>query len=244
MVKALSLVKEVYDTFNMPFVAKLSTMPEKHMGDEELWAKATATLKRSLESNKIPYTINEGDGAFYGPKIDFDVTDSMGRKWQCATIQVDYQLPLRFKLEYTGEDGKEHTPVIIHRAILGSLERFIGVLIEHYKGRFPTWLAPVQVQVVSISDQTQNYAEEIYDKIKAEKVRVHLDSSDRTLQYKIREAQMQQIPYVVVLGKKEQEGGVVTIRDRTGKQTMGIKLEDFMKSLRSEISERRELGLK
>ena len=203
----LGFVKEVYDTFGMAFGAKLSTMPDNHMGDERLWEKATSALRHALESNRIEYVINEKDGAFYGPKIDFDVTDSLGRKWQCATIQVDYQLPLRFKLEYMGEDGKEHTPVMIHRAILGSIERFIGVLIEHYKGRFPTWLAPVQVQVVSISDQTGKYAEETHQRLRTSGIRARLDNSDKTLQYKIREAQLQQVPYIIVLGKKEQEAG-------------------------------------
>jgi threonyl-tRNA synthetase len=241
----LKMVKDLYAIFGLQYTAKLSTMPDSHLGDEELWHQAESSLKNALKANGMEFGLKDKDGAFYGPKIDFQIKDSMGREWQCATIQLDYQQPKRFGLSYTGEDGKEHELVMIHRVIYGSLERFLGVLTEHIQGRFPTWLSPVQVQVVSISEQSQKYAEEIYARIRLEKVRVHLDNSDKTLQYKIREAQMQQVPYVIVLGKKEQEGGVVTIRDRTGKQTMGIKLEDFMKSLKSEIGDRRfELGLK
>ncbi len=241
----LKMVKELYEVFGLTYTAKLSTMPDSHLGDEALWHEAESSLKNALKANSMEFGLKDKDGAFYGPKIDFQIKDSMGREWQCATIQLDYQLPKRFGLSYTGEDGKEHDLVIIHRVIYGSLERFIGVLTEHLQGRFPTWLAPVQVQVVSISDQTYKYAEDVYNRLRSEKIRVNLDNSDRTLQYKIREAQMQQVPYVIVLGKKEQEGGLVTIRDRTGKQTMGIKLDDFLRSIKSEISERRfELGLK
>ncbi len=245
LVSLLRMVKELYGIFGLSYTARVSTMPEDHMGDEALWDQATASLKDALRANGMEFGIKEKDGAFYGPKIDFDVKDSMGREWQCATVQLDYQLPKRFGLSYTGEDGKEHEPVMIHRVIYGSLERFMGILVEHLQGRFPAWLAPVQVQVVSISDQTQKYAGEVYGKIRAAGLRARLDNSDRTLQYKIREAQMQQVPYVVVLGKKEEEKGAVTIRDRNGKQTMGIRLEDFLKDLGSEIGERRfELGLK
>ena len=241
----LKMVKDLYTIFGLAYTAKLSTMPDSHLGDEALWHDAETSLKNALKANGMEFGLKDKDGAFYGPKIDFQIKDSMGREWQCATIQLDYQQPKRFGLTYTGEDGKEHELVMIHRVIYGSLERFIGVLTEHLQGRFPTWLSPVQVKVVSISDQTQKYAEEIYAKVKAQKIRVSLDASDKTLQYKIREAQMQQIPYTIVLGKKEQEAGTVTIRDRTGKQTMGIKLDDFMKSLKSEIGDRRfELGLK
>ncbi len=245
LVVLLKMIKELYGIFGLTYSAKVSTMPDSHIGDEALWDQAISLLKTALKENGMEYGIKDKDGAFYGPKIDFDIKDSMGREWQCATVQLDYQFPKRFGLSYTGEDGKDHEPVIIHRVIYGSLERFMGILVEHLQGRFPTWLAPVQVQVVSISDQSYSYAEEVYNKIRSEKIRAKLDNSDRTLQYKIREAQMQQVPYIVVLGKKEQEKGVVTIRDRTGKQTMAIKLEEFMKSLKSEIGERRfELGLK
>lgn len=234
----LETVKEVYTTFGMQFNAKLSTMPDDHMGDVALWDKATSALKNSLESNSIEYIINEKDGAFYGPKIDFDVTDSLGRKWQCATIQVDYQLPLRFKLEYIGEDGQAHTPIIVHRAILGSLERFIGVLIEHYQGKFPLWLSPVQVRVVSISESANVYASSVFDSIKEANVRIQLDISDKTLDYKIRDAQMQKIPYIVIVGKKEQEAKTIAIRDRSGKQKFNVALNEFIAKVSKESAQR------
>ncbi len=234
----LEMVKEVYKTFGMQFNAKLSTMPDDHMGDEALWEKATLALKNSLESNGIDYTINEKDGAFYGPKIDFDVTDSLGRKWQCATIQVDYQLPLRFKLEYIGEDGQAHTPIIVHRAILGSLERFIGVLIEHYQGKFPLWLSPVQVRIVSISESANSYASGVFNVIKDAGVRTQLDISDKTLDYKIRDAQMQKIPYIVIVGKKEQEAKTLAIRDRSGKQKFNVTLNEFIEKVSKESAQR------
>ncbi len=162
----LKLIKEFYSKFNLKYKAKLSTMPDSHLGDEALWEKATANLKNALEKNKMKYEIKEKEGAFYGPKIDFDIVDSIGREWQCATVQLDYQLPQRFGLEYTGEDGKEHMPVMIHRVIYGSLERFIGVFIEHSQGKFPTWLAPVQVRVISISEQANDYAEKVYKELR------------------------------------------------------------------------------
>ena len=234
----LKMVKEVYDTFEMKFTAKLSTMPDDHMGDDALWEKATDALVNALKVNNMSYVVKEKEGAFYGPKVDFDVFDSQGRAWQCATMQIDYQLPLRFKLEYTGDDGQPHMPVMIHRAILGSLERFIAVMVEHYQGKFPTWLAPVQVKVVSISEQSNGYAEKIYADLKKERIRTGIDAGDRTLEYKLREAIGERVPYMVILGKKEEEKGTVTVRSRSGKQKMGIKLEDFLADLKKEISER------
>ncbi len=239
----LGFVKEVYDTFNMPYSAKLSTMPDDHLGDEELWEKATNALKRSLESNGLKYTINEKDGAFYGPKIDFDVTDAMGRKWQCATIQVDYQLPRRFKLEYIGEDGQAHTPVIIHRAILGSLERFVGILTEHYQGKFPTWIAPVQVRILSISEQANDYAKGVLEELLKDGIRCELDVSDRTIEYKVRDAQMLKVPYMLVIGKKEVEAKTVAVRTRAGKQKFGVAVKEFLKEITEEIKERKEKGI-
>lgn len=234
----LKMVKEVYDTFGMKFTAKLSTMPDNHMGDEVVWQRAEEVLKNALKTNSIDYIINEKDGAFYGPKIDFDVVDAIGRKWQCATLQLDYQLPLRFGLEYTGEDGKEHGPVMIHRAVLGAVERFMGVLIEHYQGKFPTWLAPVQVKVISISEHVNEYSENIYKKLVESNIRTSIDISDRTLEYKIREAQMQKVPYMIILGKKEQEKNKITIRDRTGKQEHDLEIEELIKKVSKEIKER------
>lgn len=235
----LEFVRKVYDAFGMKFTAKLSTMPDDHMGDEALWEKATDALRKALEKNHMKYEVKEKEGAFYGPKIDFDVYDSMNRAWQCATLQVDYQQPLRFGLEYAGEDGKAHVPVIIHRAALGSFERFIAVLVEHYKGKFPTWLAPVQVAVISISEQTSEYAEKVYKEFKAHRIRAELDISDRTLQYKIRDAKMKEVPYTIILGKKESEAGTISVRMRDGTQQNQLKLEDFLAKLREEITGRK-----
>jgi threonyl-tRNA synthetase len=234
----LTMIKEFYARFDLQYSAKLSTMPEKHLGDDELWKKATESLKNALNKNGITFEIKEGEGAFYGPKIDFDVKDSAGREWQCATVQLDYQQPERFNLEYTGSDGKEHRPVMIHRVIYGTLERFIGVMTEHYQGKFPVWLSPVQAVVVTISEDSKAYGEQVFEKIKKEGVRVGLDNSDKTLQYKIREATMQKVPYIIVLGKKEAEKGTITVRSRSGKQSMDVKPEDFVGKIKEEIANR------
>ena len=237
--KFLEFVKKVYATFGMKFIAKLSTMPDKHMGGEELWEKATASLRNALEKSRIGYEVKEKEGAFYGPKIDFDVIDSMGRAWQCATLQVDYQQPLRFDLEYTGDDGKQHTPVIIHRAALGSIERFTAILVEHLNGKFPVWIAPTQVVVASISEQTSSYAEEVYKNLKGNGIRAALDISDRTLQYKIRDAKMKETPYTIILGRKEEEAKTISIRLRDGTQKNQVKLGDFTAQLKEEIANRK-----
>lgn len=235
----LKFVKEVYAVFDLKFTANLSTKdPNNYMGSDELWEKATEALKKSLAKNHLEYSIKEGDAAFYGPKIDFLVIDSAGRSWQCATIQMDYQLPLNFKLSYMGEDGKEHMPIMIHRAIFGSIERFIGVLTEHYQGKFPSWLAPMQVSVLAISDKSSAYAAEIAEKLKKSRIRTSLNISDRTLDYKIREVKNLEIPYAVIVGSKEQEAKTISVRDREGKQTQGLKIEAFIELLQKEISER------
>ncbi len=234
----LKFVKKVYDTFGMKFSAKLSTMPDNHMGDDALWEKATNALKNSLEKSGIKYEVKEKEGAFYGPKIDFDVIDSMGRSWQCATMQVDYQQPLKFNLEYAGEDGKQHTPVKIHRAALGSVERFMAILIEHLHGKFPTWLAPTQVVVVSISEQVSAYAQQVYKELKSSGIRAELDVSDRTLQYKIRDAKMKETPYTLILGKKEEEAKTISIRLRDGTQKNQVKTSDFIAQVKDEIKNR------
>ncbi len=237
--KFLELVKRVYDTFGLRYTAKLSTMPKDHMGDDELWDRATGSLKMALEKEGMEYEIKEGEGAFYGPKIDFDIYDSMGRAWQCGTLQIDYQMPIKFGLEYTAEDGKEHTPVILHRAALGSLERFTAILVEHMHGKFPTWIAPVQVAVLSISEQQSGYAEQVYSRLREEGIRALLDISDRTLQYKIRDAKMKEIPYTLILGKKEEEAGTVSIRMRNGEQKNQQKIDDLIAQLNDEIKGRK-----
>ncbi len=238
LVVLLKLVHEFYSRFGLDYKPKLSTMPDSHLGTEEMWEKATDALKKALKRNGMKYEVKEKEGAFYGPKIDYDIKDSLGREWQCATVQLDYQLPQRFGLRYAGEDGKEHTPVVIHRVIYGSLERFLGVLIEHLNGRFPTWLSPVQARVITVSEQANEYAYELYDRLKKEGIRVDADASDKTIEYKIREAQMQKIPYMIVLGKKEAESKKVSVRSRSGKQRMGIGADEFISMIKKEISER------
>ncbi len=234
----LKMVKETYAVFGMKFVAKLSTMPDDHMGSNDLWERAESALKSALSENGMAYEIKEKEGSFYGPKIDFDVYDSIGRAWQCATIQLDYQLPLNFGLEYTGEDGKQYTPVIIHRAILGTLERFTGILVEHYGGKFPVWLSPIHARVISISEASNDYASKVYADLKSMHIRAELDISDKTLDYKIRDVQMQKIPYAVIVGKKEKEKGQVSIRIRDGIQIQNESIENFATALKKKIDAR------
>jgi threonyl-tRNA synthetase len=236
--KLLQMIKDVYAVFGMKFKAKLSTMPDDHAGDDKTWERATNQLRAALEKNKMEYEIKDKEGSFYAPKIDFDVYDSVGRAWQCATIQADYQMPAKFKIEYADEDGKQATPVILHRAVLGSLERFIGVLVEHYQGKFPLWLAPVQIKVISISEQSNAYAETIHKELKSKMIRTELDVSDKTLEYKIREAQLQKIPVMLVIGKKEQEAGTLTVRSRDGKQRRDVKLAELESLLERLIRDR------
>jgi threonyl-tRNA synthetase len=238
LITLLTMIKEFYARFNLEYSAKLSTMPEKHLGDKALWDKATESLKMALTKNGMKYDIKEGEGAFYGPKIDFDVKDSAGREWQCATVQLDYQQPERFGLEYTGEDGKEHRPVMIHRVIYGTLERFIGVLTEHVQGKFPTWLAPMQATVITISEQSKDYANSVFTQLKAAGMRVSLDDSDKTLDYKIREATLQRIPYLLILGKKEADKSTVTVRSRSGAQKHDVKVPEFIANVKKEIADR------
>ncbi len=234
----LKMVKEIYDAFGLKFSAKLSTMPDDHAGDGKTWEKATEQLKSALDSGKMKYELKEKEGSFYAPKIDFDVFDSQNRAWQCATIQLDYQMPSKFGLEYTGEDGKPHMPVMIHRAILGSLERFIGIMVEHYQGKFPTWLAPVQAKVISISEQHNQYAEKVFSELRKAHVRAAIDTSDRTMEYKLREAIMGKVPYMLVVGKKEMDAGTVAVRSSGGSQKFGVKLDDFIAQVSKESKER------
>jgi threonyl-tRNA synthetase len=234
----LKMVEELYRKFDLTYKAKLSTMPDDHAGEKEAWDMATAKLAQVLKTNKVDYELKEKEGAFYGPKIDFDVKDSLGREWQCATIQLDYQLPKRFNLSYTGEDGAQHTPVVIHRVIYGTLERFIGVMTEHFQGKFPAWLAPVQVKVISISEQTSGYAQKVYDELKASGLRAELDIGDRSMAYKLREAIGEKVPYVVILGQKEEDAKKITVRSRSGAQRQGMALESFLKDIGKEVSDR------
>jgi len=241
--EVLSLVDTVYSTLGLHYEIKLSTRPDDFMGDIETWNHAEAALARALESMGRQYTINPGDGAFYGPKLDFDVTDALGRKWQCATVQLDFQLPIKFDLTYIGEDGKEHRPVMIHRAIMGTLERFIGILTEHFAGVFPAWLAPVQVRVLPIADRHHEYAQAVVAKLKEAGLRVELDARNEKVGYKIREAEVQHIPYILVVGDKEAQNGTVAVRRRGQKDLGSMEIQAFLDLACGEIA-RKEMDEK
>jgi len=232
------LIDEVYSLFGFKYHVELSTRPEDSMGSDEDWEMATDALRGALDDLGLPYVVNEGDGAFYGPKIDFHLEDSIGRTWQCGTIQLDFQLPLRFELEYTGADGEKHRPIMIHRVAFGSIERFIGILIEHFAGAFPTWLAPVQVKVLPISDKYMDYAENVLAQLKDAGIRAELDSRAEKIGYKIREAQMQKVPYMLVVGAKEEESGLVSVRSRFEGDEGQKSTEEFIAALKEEIAQK------
>ena len=238
VVRITKLVDEVYEKFGLPYHIELSTMPEDHIGTKEDWDVATAALADAITSIGKEYIINEGDGAFYGPKLDFHVQDSLGRTWQCGTIQLDYQLPGRFDLEYTGSDGEKHTPVMIHRVVFGSVERLLGIITEHFGGAFPVWLAPVQVRVMNITDRSAEYAEDVVAKLKAQGVRAEVDLRNEKIGYKIREAQGQKIPYMLVVGDKEVENGTVSVRTRSGGDKGSISLDEFAETITKQIRDR------
>lgn len=238
IIGVIQLIDELYRRFGFEYHIELSTMPEDHMGEAATWEVATQALRDAMDALGRPYIINEGDGAFYGPKLDFHLVDAIGRTWQCGTIQVDFQMPERFELEYVGEDGAKHRPVMIHRAALGSIERFIGILIEHFAGAFPTWLAPVQVMLVPISEAHHEYAKQVLATLKAAGVRVEADLRSEKMNYKIREAQMQKIPYMLVMGDKEVAEGTVAVRARKEGNGGVKKLGEFMDMLKEEIESR------
>lgn len=229
------LLDEVYSVFGLSYKIVLSTMPEDHIGTREDWEKAENALADAITSIGKEYELNPGDGAFYGPKLDFHVKDSLGRTWQCGTIQLDYQLPGRFNLEYTGSDGQKHTPVMIHRVVFGSIERFIGILIEHYAGKFPTWLAPEQARIMPITDRNNDYTDEIIAKLKAKGIRCTADKRAEKTGYKIREAQMAKVPYMIVVGDKEQEDGTVAVRLRDTTATTTMKVDEFIDMICNDI---------
>lgn len=237
----LRLVQRVYKDFGLDIAVKLSTRPEEFLGEVATWDHAEASLKQALEAAGQPYTINEGDGAFYGPKIDFDVTDAIGRQWQCATIQLDYQLPERFDLKYIGADNAEHRPVVIHRAIFGSFERFLALLIEHYAGAWPLWLAPVQVMLLPIADRHVDYAKSVQERLASAGFRVELDDRVEKIGYKIREAQLQKVPYMLVIGDKEVAEGTVAVRHRSGGDLGSRSVDDFLRAALDEV-ERRDVN--
>ena len=230
------LIDEVYSLFGFKYHVELSTRPEDSMGSDEDWELATDALRGALDDLGLPYAVNEGDGAFYGPKIDFHLQDSIGRTWQCGTIQLDFQLPLRFGLEYTGADGEKHRPIMIHRVAFGSIERFIGILIEHFAGAFPTWLAPVQVKVLPISEKFLDYGEKVLSGLKAAGIRAELDVRSEKIGYKIREAQSLKIPYMLVVGARDEEQGLVAVRSRFRGDEGQSALEDFIQAVKEEIA--------
>ena len=232
------LFDEVYSTFGLSYEIELSTMPEDHIGTVEQWEHNQDILKEAITEMGKSFTINEGDGAFYGPKLDFHLSDSLGRTWQCGTIQLDSQLPERFELEYVGEDGAKHRPVMIHRVVLGSIERFIGVITEHFGGAFPTWLSPVQVKVMPITDRSADYAKKVAAELDAAGVRVETDLRNEKIGYKIREAQSKKIPYMLIVGDKEAEAGTVSVRTRAGGDMGAVALEEFKDKLLEEIRTR------
>ncbi|AQS58961.1 threonine--tRNA ligase [Desulforamulus ferrireducens] len=235
IIGVIDLFDYFYNTFGLQYHVELSTRPEKSMGSDEIWEMATNSLREALEDKQMSYKVNEGDGAFYGPKIDFHLMDSLGRTWQCGTIQLDFQMPEKFDLTYVGEDGQKHRPVMIHRVVFGSIERFIGILTEHFAGAFPVWLAPVQVRVMPITDKHHEYAKEVVQKMQELDIRVELDARNEKINYKIREAQTQKIPYMLVIGDREMEQGTVAVRQR-GKGDIGaIQVDEFIKTVQDDI---------
>ena len=233
------LITAYYKQFGFPYRVELSTRPDNSMGSDEDWALAEQGLKDALEAMHVDYVLNPGDGAFYGPKIDFHLQDCLGREWQCGTIQLDFQLPERFELEYTDKDGSKQRPIMIHRAGFGSFERFIGMLIEQYEGKFPTWLAPCQVKVLPVSEKTRDYAEQVAQSLRDAGIRVKLDDRDEKIGYKIREARsIDRVPYMLILGEKEKEAGNISVRDRTN-ETKAAELNAFIADITAEIEERR-----
>ena len=238
VVNVAHLIMSVYDKFGFPYHVELSTRPDNSMGTDEDWDAATEGLKGALEKLGMDYVINEGDGAFYGPKIDFHLEDSLGRTWQCGTIQLDFQMPQNFGLEYTAPDGSKKRPIMIHRVVFGSVERFIGVLTEHYAGKFPTWLAPCQVKVLPVSEKTMDYARSVYQRLRDAGVRAVLDERDEKIGYKIREARgIDRVPYMLILGEKEAEAGTISVRDRSN-ETKPADLDGFISDIISEIADR------
>ena len=235
IISLIHLINEVYSIFGFTYTVELSTRPEDSMGSDEAWELAESSLRKALEDENMEYKINEGDGAFYGPKIDFHIKDCLGREWQCGTIQLDFQMPERFDLTYIGEDGEKHRPVMLHRVIFGSIERFIGILIEHYAGAFPTWLAPVQVKILPIADAHIDYAEKLKEIFQNKGIRVEVDPRQEKIGYKIREAQLQKVPYMLVIGDKEVEANKVGVRSRTDGDIGQMDIDEFISKIEEEV---------
>ena len=239
LLKVIELFDRIYSQFGLKYHVELSTKPDNAMGDDTIWEQATDALRKAIEAKGIPYVINEGDGAFYGPKLDYHIEDSIGRTWQCGTIQLDMNLPERFQIEYVGEDGQKHRPIMIHRACFGSMERFLGILTEHYAGAFPTWMAPVQVKILPISDKHITYAKELAKKMHKDYVRVEVDERNEKIGYKIRQAQVAKVPYMLVVGDKEMEEGTVNVRKHGGDELGTVPFQEFFTAVKEEIKERK-----
>lgn len=238
LMKVIELFDRIYSQFGLKYHVELSTKPDNAMGDDAIWEAATEALRNAIEAKGIPYVINPGDGAFYGPKLDYHIEDSLGRTWQCGTIQLDMNLPERFQIDYVGEDGQKHRPIMIHRACFGSMERFIGILTEHYAGAFPTWMAPVQVKILPISEKHVEYAKALAKQMHRDYVRVEVDDRSEKIGYKIRQAQMAKVPYMLVVGDKEVEEGTVNVRKHGGDELGSVSFEEFFNSIKIEIKER------
>ena len=238
LMKVIELFDRIYSQFGLKYHVELSTKPDNAMGDDAIWEAATEALRNAIEAKGIPYVINPGDGAFYGPKLDYHIEDSLGRTWQCGTIQLDMNLPERFQIDYVGEDGQKHRPIMIHRACFGSMERFIGILTEHYAGAFPTWMAPVQVKILPISEKHVEYAEQLAKQMHRDYVRVEVDDRSEKIGYKIRQAQMAKVPYMLVVGDKEVEEGTVNVRKHGGDELGSVPFEEFFNAIKAEIKER------
>ncbi|MCQ2399939.1 MAG: threonine--tRNA ligase, partial [Clostridia bacterium] len=239
IVGVVHLINQVYSKFGFKYFIELSTRPENSMGSDEDWEAATNGLKLALEKLGLPSIVNEGDGAFYGPKIDFHLEDSLGRTWQCGTIQLDFQMPINFNLEYVDENGEKQRPIMIHRVCFGSIERFIGILTEHFAGKFPVWLAPVQVKVLNVSEKSAEYGEQVYQALKDAKIRVGIDATNEKIGYKIRESQfVERVPYLVIIGQKEIETNTVSVRNRDTNETLSFTLDEFIAKVKKETAER------
>ena len=238
VIKCMAMYQKMYGVFGLEYHVELSTRPENSMGSDELWEISTNALREAIETAGVPYQINEGDGAFYGPKLDFHVQDSLGRTWQCGTIQMDMQLPERFDVNYIGEDGEKHRAVMLHRAGYGSLERFIGILIEHYAGAFPTWIAPVQAKIIPVTDKNLEYAKSVAAAMSESDIRVEVEEANETLGYKIRKAQMEKVPYMIIVGDQEMKGHTISVRSRKNGDQGTQSLPMFVANLIREIKER------